>query len=319
MNRWNTSLMAVLSLAALCVAGDASAQQQLYVGNDNPAGGVQQFNLPVGASTTPNVTIASPNVVAVDVDSHGTLALADFAGNLKVFSRPLATASTPSASFKNGAASNDGQIVFTQAGDFFAATVGNRVNFFTHPFSNASTPSLSITNAAMVSVIGATLDAAQNLYLGNAGVGSAVTCSSGAGSCSNLLIYASPYTAAPIVTPPVASAAYRKAAVGATQLFIASVAGTLGRVDVYNLPITATSVPAFAITTGVNAPEGLAVDAAGPLYVGNLSDATVAVYAPPFSALSAPTVTLKVSTGAYAIFGIAIGNSQPLRREAVKR
>jgi hypothetical protein len=43
------------------------------------------------------------------------------------------------------------------------------------------------------------------------------------------------------------------------------------------------------------------------LYVGNLSDATVSVYSPPFSAGTVPSLTFKVSTGAFAIFGIAIG------------
>jgi len=101
---------------------------------------------------------------------------------------------------------------------------------------------------------------------------------------------------------------YRKAAISATQLFVTSVGTT--RVDVYNLPITAASVPAFSITNGVNIPEAAAVDAAGNLYVGNLGNSTVTVYAPQFSAASAPTTTLNVTDGgggAFQIFSIAIG------------
>ncbi len=80
-----------------------------------------------------------------------------------------------------------------------------------------------------------------------------------------------------------------------------------GRVDVYNLPITAASTPVFALSTGVNTPEGLALDPAGNLYIGNLSDATVTVYSAPITAGSAPSLIFKVSTGAFAIFGIAVG------------
>ncbi len=320
MNRSHPAgLFAVLALTGLSflVSPDAFAQQ-LYVGNDSSAGGVLQFTLPINASSTSNFSIPSNNVVAVALDVNGNLAVGDFGGNLKVFPRPLSAASTPSASFKNGSVTNDGQLVFTTSGDFFAATVVNRVNFFTHPFTNASTPSSSLTDAAMVSTIGLALDAAQNLYIANAAAGTSVTCSSGAATCSNILVYAPPYTGAPVVTPNIVSTAYRKMAVSATQLFVASVAGPTGRVDVYNLPITTASVPAFSIVNGINTPEGVAVDAAGSLYIGNLTDATVAVYSPPFSAASAPTTVLQVSTGQFALFGIAIGTSQPLRRRSAK-
>jgi hypothetical protein len=288
-------------------ADPSPTPQHLYVGNDNTPGGIMQYTLPLTASSTPNFTIASNNVVAVALDPGGNLAVGDNAAHLQFFTAPLSGASTPAAAFANGAASNNGQIAFTNAGDFWVATVSNRVNAFTHPFSNASTPSAFVTDAAMVSTIGAAFDAAQNLYISNAGIGTAITCSSGAGTCSNLLVYAPPYTGAPIITPNVASTAYRKIAVSATQLFVASVANSPGKVDVYTLPITAASVPAFSLTTGVNTPEALALDAAGNLYIGNLSDATVAVYAPPIAAGKTPSLILKVSTGAFAIFGMAVG------------
>lgn len=100
----------------------------------------------------------------------------------------------------------------------------------------------------------------------------------------------------------------------ATQLFAANVAGGTGRVDVYNLPITAASVPVFSLTTGVNTPEGLDVDAAGNLYVGNLSNATVTVYNAPITAGSVPSVSNQVNAGAFAIFGIAIGGAAAFLR-----
>jgi DNA-binding beta-propeller fold protein YncE len=75
---------------------------------------------------------------------------------------------------------------------------------------------------------------------------------------------------------------------------------------VYNLPITATSVPAFRISNGLSSAPMLAVDAAGNLYVGDEVTETVSVYAPPFSAASAPAVVLTFGVG-YGLRGIAIG------------
>ena len=279
----------------------------LYVGNDNPAGSVLQYNLPLTASSTSNFAIPSSNVVAVGVDANGNLAVGDNAGNLKFFTAPLSGASTPAATFHNGTASNNGQIAFLPSGAFWVSTVSNRVNGFTPPYSNASTPSAFVTNAGLVSAIGTAFDATQNLYVSNAGVGTALTCSSGAGTCSNLFVYAPPYTGAPTISTNVANRAYRKIAVNATQLFATSVSNSPGLVDVYNLPITAASAPAFSIVSGVNLPEAVALDASGNLYVGNLADATISVFSPPFSSASVPTLIYKVSTGTFAIFGIAIG------------
>lgn len=310
----NVRLMPIL-VAMLFVAGctptatvtpTGGVTQHLYVGNDNVAGGVQQYTLPLFAGETANFLVAFPSDISLGLDASGDLAVGDNAGNLKFFSNPLSGTSVAAASFKNGTGSNDGGIVFNSAGAFFVSTFGAAVNMFTPPFSNASTPALTLTTG-LVSAGGLALDSAANLYVGNSGVGTALTCTSGATSCSNIVVYASPYTGAPTVGTNIASTAYRNVAVSATQLFAASVAGATGRIDVYTLPITAASTPAFAITTGVNTPEGVAVDASGNLYVGNLSNAVVTVYAPPFSAASAPTVSLTVSTGAFAIFGISVG------------
>jgi hypothetical protein len=318
--RCNSSIRAGLAVASLCLisAAGARAAEVLYVGNDNTPGGVNQYTLPLTASSTANFTTASNNVVAVGVDQNANVAVGDNAGNLKVFAPPLSGASVPYASFKNGVASNNGQLAFTNTSQLWAATVSNRVNAFTPPFTNATTPSAFVTDPGMVSDIGTAIDGAQNLYISNAGTGNAAACAGtsqpGGGCGSNLYVYAPPYSGAPIITPNVinfpyvsASTAYRKIALSSTQLFAASVANAPGRVDVYNLPITAASTPAFALTTGVNTPEGLAVDSAGNLYVGNLSDATVSVFNPPITASSVPSLIFKVSTGAFAIFGIAVG------------
>jgi serine/threonine protein kinase, bacterial len=272
------------------------AAQHLYVGSDNAAGQILQYNLPLTASSTANFGFASANNTAVGVDASGNLVAADNAGNLTYFPAPLSAGSVPTATFKNGSSTTNGQIAVTTAGDIFVTTQRAIVNGFTHPFTNSSTPSSTLTSAGMTGAIGAAFDTSGNLYV-----------SSTPTTSGNLFVFAPPYTGAPIATPVLAGAGYRKIAVSSTQLFATSVAGTTGRVDVYALPITAASAPAFAITTGLNTPEGIALDAAGNLYVGNLSNATITVYTPPFSAASAPAVTLTVSTGVFAIFGITIG------------
>jgi hypothetical protein len=277
----------------------SEAPAQLYVGNDQPSGGVQQYTLPISASSTPNFTIASSSVVALGVDAKGNLAVGALGGTITFFPAPLSGSSTPSATFKNGTAANVGQIAFTAAGDFFATSFGNSVNLFTHPFSNFTAPSMLITNPNIASAAGVALDAAQNLYISNTGNG-----------FGDLIVYAPPYTGSPIVSLAVAGAAYRKVAISGTQLFVDSVLPGTGRVDVYTLPITGLSSPAFSITNGVNLPEAVALDVTGNLHIGNLGNATVAVYAPPFSAASAPAVTLNVGPAPFSIFSIAIGPSQ---------
>jgi hypothetical protein len=290
------AFLSVIGLAGLSVP-EAKAQQVLWVGNDNVGGGSQQYTLPISGSSTPNFTIASNNVVCMAQDGTGNLVMGDFSGQLKFFPAPLSGASTASATFANGAGPNDGQIVFNPSGDFFVSTDSATVNKFTHPFSNASTPSQAITTAGMTSAIGVALDAAQNMYI-----------SDGGGSGSSIFVLAPPYTGAPIHTPAISGKFYRKIAVSPTQLFAADVSGATGRVDVYNLPITAASAPAFSITTGTNTPEAVALDASGKLYVGNLGNSTVTVYSSPFSAASAPVTTM-TAAGSPSIFGIAIGSS----------
>jgi len=313
-----TSTLAVPTPTPIPTPTPSPTPLHLYVGNDNTPGSVLQFNLPLTNATTSNLAVVSNNVVAVAVDANGNLAVGDNAGNLQFFTAPLSNASVPAAAFKNGAASNNGGIAFDGSGNFWAATVSNRVNQFTAPFTNASVPATFVTDAGMVSDIGTALDAAQNLYIANAGTGNAAACAGtsqpGGGCGSNIYVYVPPYTGAPIITPNVinypfgsASTAYRKIAANATRLYAASVANAPGRVDVYNLPITAASTPAFNLQTGVNTPEGLALDPAGNLYIGNLSDATVTVYSAPITSSSVPSLIFKVSTGAFAIFGIAIG------------
>lgn len=290
----------VLIVCLTACAGNSNTPAttaHLYVGNDNTPATILQFTLPITSTSTPTVTVAptngTANVTALAVDGAGDLATGDNAGHLAVFPAPITSTSTATSIFSNGTATNDGQLAFNANGDLFAATVSTKVNLFTHPLSSSSTPSSGITDASLTSAIGAALDSTGNLVVSNAGAGG-----------STLTVFAPPYSTASFVTPVAAGTAYRKVALSSSQLFAASVAGTTGQIDVYNLPLTVTSTPVFSMTN-VNTPEAVAFDSNGNLYVGNLGDATIRVFTPPFSATSTPSVTLTV-TGA-AIFGIAIG------------
>jgi hypothetical protein len=268
--------------------------QHLYVGNDNSAGGISRYGLPLTATTPVDFTFSSPNVTSITFDANGNVMAADNAGNISFFMAPLSASSTAAFTFKNGTAGN-GQIAFLNGGlSLFTATQGPAVNEFVAPYSSSTALATSFTKGWTAS-LGIGFDAKSNLYVSN------VAGSSG----SNLYVLAPPYTATPEVTPILTGALYRGIALSETQLFVASVTAA-GHVDVYALPITATSAPLFAISQGVSSPESLALDPDGNLYVGNLGSNSVTVYAPPFSAASAPTTTLLVSTGTFAIFGVAI-------------
>src|SRR5258706_4243140 len=286
-------VFAPLLVCLLLPAGTVAAQQVLYVGNDNSPGGVQQFTLPISGSSTPNFTFAANNTTSVAVNAAGSVAIGDFLGNLQFSTAPISGASTPSASFANGAGPNTGALLFNPAGDLFASTFGATVNRFTAPFTNASVPSQPITAVGLTASSGLALDASQNLYVGDSG-----------GPGSSIFVFAPPYTAFTVHTPAVAGAAYRKIAISGSQLFVANVNPGNGSVDVYNLPLTNASAPAFSITTGVNAPEAVTFDAGGNLHVGNLGGSNVLVYSGPFSAGSAPVTTMP---DAVNIFGISIG------------
>jgi hypothetical protein len=301
MNRSRTTARGLVCLALVALLSPAVlAAQHLYVGNDKVGGGVAQYTLPITGASTPNFTVSSDSVISVAVDANGDMAVGDLGGNLKVFTAPLSGASTASASFHNGASSGAYALAFNPAGDLFAVfSLGAAgVNKFAHPFSNASVPSQTITAAGLTQPFGVAFDAAQNLYVSNAGAAG-----------GNLFVFEPPYTEARIITPVVAGALYRKIAVDGTHLYACAAGPGTGRIDVYTLPITASSVPAYTITTGTNIPETVVVDSIGRLYVGNLGNSTVTVYNPPFSAASAPTTSLLVGGGTFAIFGMATESS----------
>ena len=303
-------LFAAAFIACLAACGGSTNQpvqpgpppgtQHLYT--NGTTGHAFQFALPLSGST-PTATLSlttGGDVATVAVDSAGNLATGDFSGNISIFNGPITGSASASVTFKNGTATNVLQLAFNSAGDLFATTLSNTINVFTHPLTSASTPSQVITSANLTKSVGVVLDSANNLIVGN------VPSPTG----SNLLVYAPPYTALPIATAMVPAASYRQMAISGTQLFIVNSQVSASKIDVYNLPITASSVPAFSISNGLFggsvSANGVALDSSGNLYaglsgnLGTTDSGGIRIYVPPFS--GAPNV----ATGVFGIT-LAIG------------
>jgi len=279
------------------------ATQHLYI--NGTTGHALQFALPLTGST-PTATLSlatASDVTAVAVDSAGNVALGDASGSISIFNGPITGSGSASATFKNGTSTFVDTLAFNSVGDLFATSFTNQINVFTHPLTSASTPSQVITSANLTSAFGVALDSANNLIVSN----------SPTPAGSNLLVFAPPYTGLPIATAVVPAANYRQMAISGTQLFIVNSQVSLSKIDVYNLPITAASAPAFLISNGLFggsvSSSGVAVDSSGNLYaglggnLGTTDSGGIRIYAPPFSGASAPNVVP-------GVFGItlAVGN-----------
>jgi hypothetical protein len=282
--------------------GPPTGTQHLYT--SGTTGHAVQFALPLtGSAPTATLTLSTASdVSALAVDSTGNVAVGDSAGNITIFNGPITSSASPSATFKNGTSTFVDNLAFNSAGDLFATSFTNQINVFTHPLTSASTPSQVITSANLTSAFGVALDSANNLIVSNS--------PSPAGS--NLLVYAPPYTGLPIATAVVPAASYRQMAISGTQLFVVNSLVSASKIEVYNLPITAASAPAFLISNGLFggsvSASGVALDSSGNLYaglggnLGTTDSGGVRIYVPPFSAASAPNVTTGVFT-----FTLAVG------------
>ena len=282
--------------------------QRLYVGNNQVPGSILEYNLPLTSGSTPNFAIPTTNgVLSVGVDSNGNLAAGGF-GGINFFQAPLTAASSPSATFVSSSTFNSAiSTTFVTSGpqlnQLWSANGFNEIDRFVPPFSNATTSAQQTLFPGGSGVFGIAFDSSLNMYVTNAS------------SSSNIYVFAPPYNNPPtVVTAAIPNTLYRKDAVSGAQLFVAASGTGLGRIDVYNLPLTNASAPAFSIAgsaaNGINIPEAVAFDSVGNLYVGNLAARTITVYPPPFSAASLPLVTLNLPAG-FAVFGIATSPPPP--------
>ena len=276
-----------------------SSSQHLYVGAGFFPGTsqIQQFTLPVTSTSTSTVGLSTTFVFGLAVDSNGNIAAGDQLGDLAVFNAPLSSSATASATFSNGTTITNNQLAFNAAGDLFATDGFTNVNLFRQPFTSASTPSQvisAVVNASFNIVSGAALDSSGNLILST---------NAASNNQGNLTVFAPPYTGSAIMTALQANTHYFGVALSSTQLFVASALG-YPKIDVYNLPITANSVPAFSITNGLFNPTSVALDNKGNLYVANTLN--IVSFTAPLSASSTPSVILTLG-GSVTSSTIAIG------------
>jgi hypothetical protein len=272
--------------------GPPAGTQHFYT--NGTTGHVLQFALPLSGSA-PTATLSLPtasDVSAVAVDSAGNVAVGTFGGSISIFTG----SASASATFKNGTSTFVDNLAFNSAGDLFATTNSNSINVFTHPLTSASTPS-QVISVNLTASDGLAFDSANNLIVSNTPTPTS----------SNLLVYAPPYNGVPIATAAIPAASYRQMAISGTQLFVVNSQVSASKIDVYNLPITAASAPAFLISSGLFggsvSGSGVAVDSSGNLYaglsgnLGTTDSGGIRIYVPPFS--GAPSV-------ANGVFGITL-------------
>jgi len=260
-----------------------TSPSHLYVTDASTTGALIQYALPLTATSTPTALIASvPRNIGVAANASVVVAQA-VGGPTRVLTQPVTSGSAIAASFS---ASNTFPAL-GPTGLLFSSVGSTAVQVYTPPFTNASTPSSTFTTPIGVSTVA--VDPNGNIYFSNGSTG--LGAMTGAGTVTANITVAGRF--------------YRGMTATATQLFACNVSGA-GTVDVFTLPLTNASVPAFSITTGLNSPEGCALDSSGNLYVGNLGNATITVYSAPFSAASAPALTFALPA-TVAVFGIAVG------------
>jgi hypothetical protein len=274
--------------------GTTTPAQHLYVANGTQ---VLQYPLPITSTSTPSVTLSVP-ASAVAVDSNGSLAVADKAGNLLIYTAPVSNASTPSVMFANASATagQNGFVAFAPNGDLVASAlslspgqVSSQINLYTQPFSSGSTISQVVKTTDSTTISGLAVDGSRNLYVSSNGIDSG-------GSFSDISAFAPPWTGAPVISQfHSAASTVGAVAVSTTQLFICNSGGF---VMIDGLPFP-NGVGAGLVPINSNSCTGLAADSSGNLYVADRNN-PMRIYAPPFLSSSVPIMSLN-ATGNIAI------------------
>lgn len=293
-------IFAILLLAILLASCGIGGRQYLYVA-DGVTGAVSQYALPLTSNARAEFTL---NVSAVDglaVDAAGNLVVGSGypANAVSIFKAPVSARSVAASSIPVSA--GVWTVTLNGAGDLFVPNLGSpaQVALFRQPLSSLSTTAHTIASE-LHAPVGSVVDRSGNLIVTDLVGGAA------------LVVFASPYTAAPAVITPVvgdSNTFYGQPAIWGTQLFVPVYYGSAagGSVAVFTLPLTASSTPAYSIAD-LTQPHVVTFDRSGNLYVGG-GDGTVRVFAAPFSAASTPVVTLTNTQSSgypWHIWGLAV-------------
>jgi hypothetical protein len=278
---------------------------RLYVSNFVGAGtGLNIFAPPFSAASTPAVSVPAGvasgfnSTGALAVDAVGRLyAIADVSPSIiNIYTPPITAASVPTTSITLPSSTNAYGLALDPSGNIWVsdrAGASSTVREYTPPFTNASTPALTLTAAAngLNDTAGLAFDATGRLAI--------------AGETTNNLV---------IFNPPITGASTPAATItldGAGQGVVFDGIGRLFAVNpntdvqVFTPPFSNAQAESFHF----GAINGFSVspkfDATGDLWVSNSGAGTVVEYSPPFSASTAPTVTL--TSGLSDNYGLAFG------------
>jgi hypothetical protein len=307
------ALLVILTMFLTACGGNSSSSTassttplHLYVGVEAvPTGGetpgcstgeLLTFTLPISSASTPTFTAPGiSNVGSLAANGKGNIAVSrgdfcQFVGGaeIDIYQTALGNSSIP---LTHDLSITSGQPVFSATGDLFVPSKVHAVQFKA-PLRRGITPSQLIPPQPNTNFNAMGLDLNNNLIIAGCYPD----------GC-NLLALAPPYSGTPVATA-LMHFGYVGIAINETQLFALAPASGI---DVYNLPIVASSQPIFSITKGLNlsllTAQGIALDADDNLYV--VSSDSITVYNPPYSAASIPSFTLPL--GVEAATSIAVG------------
>jgi hypothetical protein len=284
--RFQTNILLLCSLLAPVALGGCGGggtnvtalATRLYAAGDAlPSTAIAYFTSPFSAQSTPTSTFSTPSggeVIGLAIDGSGNVISSDqFLKTITGYTRPnpsTASLFTITTSFTPAGVALDSQ------GKLYVADYdnGGGVDVIATPFTNSSTPTPLITG--LNSADGICFDSSSNLYV--------VTYN----AAGTIRVYAPPYNTVSVTVATgnnnVEDCAINPAA---NQLAVNVVGVFSGKVLIYNLPLTNTSVPATTLTYSSSSSTAVAFDPSGRLYVA-LGASTIEVYQPPFSSASTP-------------------------------
>ena len=317
------SLSARLILAAVvaaCSSGptasppNAPSGNSLYVANSScpSCGAPASVTIyPAGATgnATPTATIAGSSTglsvpTGIAVDPAGRLYVTNIMGNnnsITVYAVGATGNAAPSAAItgSNTSLRNPDGIAVDAAGQLYVTNAnGPSITVYSAGATGNATPTATIAggNTGLNSPRGIALDAAGSVYVANAG-GNSITvyAASATGNAMPMATIAGSNTGL--------SNPFGIAFDAAGQLYIANcgcLGGGVASITIYAAGATGNATPMATIAgsnTGLTSPAGIAVDAAGRLYVTNLagngiSVNSITVYAASATGNATPTATI---------------------------
>ncbi len=282
-----TQTGAVCSLASAVTANVSVPIAMIANAGSNTVLG---YTLPLTSATqSPSFSIALGGAFLLAEDASGNVFAANYNSPESVVEIPPPYAVATVTNSLGGDESE--QMAVAPNGDLALANIPGTVggSLYTPPYTAAPTP---LSNG-LSTPYGVAFDASNNLYFANRGA-------------STLTMLAPPYTGSP--TTVNTSSVPFGLTVSGTTLFV----GESTAVDVFSLPLTASSTPIATLSSGISYVHRSAVDASGNLWVANESggasnEGSVEEFTKPFTTGETPTVTISMPAGGGSISHVPWG------------